>query len=347
MTISETQSQTQNPLWKSTMKVVSVKNKDSFVDLELPTPEPTGQDVLIAVKAVSVNPVDFKVHSRTPGELSEPKILGWDGAGVVVKVGPDVTLFKEGDEVYWAGSIIRPGSNAEFQLVDQRIVALKPRSLNFAEAAALPLTAITAWEGIHDRLRIGEKEKGKTLLVIGGAGGVGSILIQIAKLAGLKVIATASRPETLAWVKEMGADVVIDHSKPLHEELAAIGIPEVDFIYNTVDTVRYWDTTVRVIKAQGSIVSINGTAERLPLGELMGKSVSFHWEMMFTRSSYQTQDILEQHHLLTRVAELIDTGVFKNTFTADLGPINAGNLKKAHTQLQSGRTIGKVVLSGW
>lgn len=352
MTRIETLNPAQN--LKTTMKAVAIKahhpieHPESFLDLQLPTPVATGHDLLIAVKAVSVNPVDFKVRGSRPGvTLDEPRTLGFDGAGVVVAVGEKVTLFKAGDEVYWAGSIVRAGSNAEFQLVDERIVGRKPQTLSFAEAAALPLTAITAWEGLFDRLRLSERDQGKTMLVIGGAGGVGSIAIQLAKHAGLKVIATASRPETQAWVRQQGADVVINHKNPLDEELAAVGIPEVDFIYNTVNTVQYWEVSARIIKAQGSIVAINGTPEKLPIGLLFSKSVSFHWELMFTRSSHQTQDIVEQHHLLNQVADLVDAGTLKTTLTENFGTINAENLKRAHARLESGQVYGKVVLSDW
>lgn len=336
------------------MKAVGIKahlpieHPESFLDLELPTPVATGRDLLIRVEAISVNPVDFKQRKARPGvELPEPKILGWDGAGVVEAVGDQVSLFKVGDPVYWSGSIVRPGSNAQFQLVDERIVALKPESLGFADAAALPLTALTAWEALHDRLRLSEEHQGQSILIIGGAGGVGSIAIQMAKNAGLRVIATASRPETQAWVKEMGADVVIDHSKPLDEELAGVGIPEVDFIFNTVNTVQYWDVSVKIIRAQGGIVCINGTGEKLALGALFGKSVSFHWELMFTRSTHQTPDMIEQHHILTSVAREIDAGTLRTTVQENLGTIHAEHLKQAHAKLETGRTIGKIVLEGW
>ncbi|GEM47148.1 zinc-binding alcohol dehydrogenase family protein [Deinococcus cellulosilyticus] len=351
-----TSTHTQNPesTVKSTMKAVVIKahhpieHPESFLDLELATPVATGHDLLIAVKAVSVNPVDFKVRASRPGvELPEPRTLGFDGAGVVVAVGENVTLFQPGDEVYWSGSIVRAGSNAEYQLVDERIVGKKPTTLDFAEAAALPLTAITAWESLFDRLRISQRDQGKSILIIGGAGGVGSIAIQLAKHAGLKVIATASRPETQTWVKEQGADVVISHSNPLDEKLTAVGLPEVDFIFNTVNTVQYWEVSAKVIKPQGSIVAINGTPEKLPIGILFSKSVSFHWELMFTRSTHQTPDMIEQHHLLNKVADQIDAGTLKTTLKENVGTINAENLKKAHARLESGQAIGKVVLSGW
>jgi NADPH2:quinone reductase len=321
------------------MKAIAHTGKDisSLVDIELPVPSPSGRDLLVKVEAVSVNPVDTK---RRVVETKEPKVLGWDAAGTVHAVGGDVTLFKPGDAVYYAGDVTRPGTNSEFHLVDERIVGRKPKSLDFAQAAAIPLTAITAWEAYFDRLKV--KKEG-TLLILGGAGGVGSIGIQIAKRAGLKVIATASRPETIAWVKELGADQVVDHRKDL---VAQIGKP-VDYIavYNDLD--MHWPAIGELIAPQGGIVSIVGNLKPLPMDAVRAKSASLHWELMFTRSRFKTPDMIEQHKLLNQVADWLDSGKLRGTMKQVMTPINAANLRKAHAQLESGTTIGKLVLKGW
>jgi zinc-binding alcohol dehydrogenase family protein len=321
------------------MKAVAHTSKDiaSLVDIELPVPSPSGRDLLVRVEAVSVNPVDTK---RRMVETKEPKVLGWDAAGTVEKVGSEVSLFKPGDAVYYAGDVTRPGSNSEFHLVDERIVGRKPKSLDFAQAAAIPLTAITAWECYFDRLRIKEKA---TILIIGGAGGVGSIGIQIAKLAGLKVIATASRPETIAWVKELGADEVVDHRKDLPSQIKR----NVDYIavYNDLDL--HWPAIGEMIAPQGGIVSIVGNLKPLPMDAVRAKSASLCWELMFTRPRFKTPDMIEQHKLLNQVADWLDAGKLRGTLKQTLAPINAANLRKAHAQLESGTTIGKLVLKGW
>lgn len=330
-------------------RYLPITNPESLVDVELPDPKPQGHDLLVRVHAVSVNPVDTKVRAPKEQKESSPRVLGWDASGVVEAVGPDVTLFRPGDAVYYAGSIVRPGSNSELHLVDERIAGPKPQSLDFAHAAALPLTALTAYEALFDRMSIdvGGKHKGRTLLVINGAGGVGSIAIQLAKLAGLRVIATASRPETQAWCRSMGADVVINHREDIASQLKAAGSPEVDYILNTVNTAAYWKVMTEVVKPFGRIASIVETSEPLPLGALMGKSVSFSWELMFTRSRYQTEDLAEQHRILRQVAEWLDAGRLKTTLTERLSPINAANLRAAHAKLESGTMMGKLVLEGW
>jgi NADPH2:quinone reductase len=321
------------------MQAIAHTGKDisSLVDIELPVPSPSGRDLLVKVEAVSVNPVDTK---RRVVETKEPKVLGWDAAGTVHAVGGDVTLFKPGDAVYYAGDVTRPGTNSEFHLVDERIVGRKPKSLDFAQAAAIALTAITAWEAYFDRLKV---KKGATLLILGGAGGVGSIGIQIARLAGLKVIATASRPETIAWVKELGADQVVDHRKDL---VAQVGKP-VDYIavYNDLD--MHWPAIGELIAPQGGIVSIVGNLKPLPMDAVRAKSASLHWELMFTRSRFKTPDMIEQHKLLNQVADWLDSGKLRGTMKQVMTPINAANLRKAHAQLESGTTIGKLVLKGW
>lgn len=342
------------------MKAVALKtylpitNPESLLDITLDKPIPEKRDLLIAVDAVSVNPVDTKIRSPKNKVENDYRVLGWDAVGRVVATGPDATLFKVGDQVYYAGSIARAGSNSEFQLVDERIVGHKPVSLTNAQAAALPLTAITAWEGLFDRLQIPQdiqttsSTTPKTLLIIGGAGGVGSIAIQLAKtLTHLNVIATASRPESIEWCKSLGADVVIDHRKSLPEQLQAHGIEWVDYIFCLNNTDQHWMAMSEVIKPQGHICSIVELSENVDLNILKNKSVTFTWELMFTRSLFTTEDILEQHHLLNRIAELIDQGKIVTTLNQILSPINAENLRKAHAQIESGTTIGKIVLENW
>jgi zinc-binding alcohol dehydrogenase family protein len=315
----------------------------SLVDAELPDPaSPAGHDLLVRVHAVSVNPVDTKMRAmRYVGAPAQqgPRILGFDSAGVVEKVGEAVTLFKPGDAVYYAGSNIRPGSNAELQLVDERIVGRKPTSLDFAAAAAMPLTTITAYEAIVDRM--GAKA-GQNLLVIGGAGGVGSMAIQIGKQLGLRVIATASRPESAAWCRELGADETVDHRQPL-----AGSVKSVDCILQCVDTNAYWAQMADVLAPQGAICSIVSATAPVDLQALMRKSARFSWEGMFARSMFGTPDMVEQHRLLCRVADWVDAGEVKSTLTATLGPINATNLREAHARVESKAMIGKVVVAGW
>jgi zinc-binding alcohol dehydrogenase family protein len=273
-------------------------------------------------------------------ETKEPKVLGWDAAGTVEKIGSEVSLFKPGDAVYYAGDVTRPGSNSEFHLVDERIVGRKPKSLDFTQAAAIPLTAITAWESYFDRLKVKEN---RSILIIGGAGGVGSIGIQIAKLAKLRVIATASRPETIAWVKELGADEIVDHRKDLVSQIKK----PVDYIavYNDLD--MHWAAIGELIAPQGGIVSIVGNLKPLPMDAVRAKSASLCWELMFTRPRFKTPDMIEQHKLLNQVADWLDSGKLRGTLKQTLAPINAANLRKAHAQLESGTTIGKLVLKGW
>lgn len=324
-----------------------ISENESFIEFETPVPEPKGRDLLVKIKAISVNPVDFKIRQSSAKDtvLETPKVIGWDAVGTVEAVGEDVTLFKTGDEVYYAGDLTRSGSNTAYQLVDERIAGFKPETLTPTEAAAMPLTALTAWESLYDRIRISEqKDKGKSILIIGGAGGVGSIAIQLArKISGLKVIATASRPETKDWCKAMGADVVVDH-KNLVEEVRAAGLREVDFILDFVDLNSYWDDLVELIKPQGHIVSITGSATPIALNKLKNKSVTFSWELMYTRSMYQTEDMKQQHHILNELAKLLDNGTLKTTLNQTLKGFTVKNLKEAHRLLESGKTIGKVVI---
>ncbi|KIS45054.1 zinc-binding alcohol dehydrogenase family protein [Kosakonia radicincitans] len=321
-------------------------NLDYLSDIELPQPQASGHDLLVEVKAVSVNPVDTKV--RAGFNADTPRVLGWDAVGVVKAVGQAVTLFQPGDEVWYAGALTRPGSNSEYQLVDERIVAHKPKTLDNAQAAALPLTAITAWEMLFDRLGINENgNEGDVLLIVGAAGGVGSIMTQLArKLTRLTVIGTASRPASQQWVKELGAHHVIDHSKPLTEELARIGIAQVTHVASLNNTQEHYQQLINALQPQGKLALIDDP-ESLDALPLKVKSISLHWEFMFTRSMFTTRDIIEQHNLLTRVAQLIDQGVLKTTLGEHFGTINAANLRKAHALLESQRAVGKIVLEGF
>lgn len=326
-----------------------IENPDSLVDIELVIPEPLSHDLLVKIHAIAVNPVDTKVRKPKDKVEPTPKVLGWDAAGEVIAVGDAVTLFKVGDLVYYAGDVTRSGCNAEYQLMDERIVGHKPQSLNFEAAAALPLTAVTAWEALFDRLGIAQdanKNKDKSILIIGAAGGVGSIAIQLAKkVAGLNVIATASRPETTAWVHDLGADIVLNHHQLL-QEINQLNI-QPDYILCNNDTDGYFEVMATIIKPQGKICSIVETAKPVNLDLLKSKSATFVWEFMFTRSMFKTDDMIAQHQILQHVAQLIDAGTLTTTLNQVLRPINAENLRKAHAQLESGTTIGKLVLSGW
>ncbi|WP_418264508.1 zinc-binding alcohol dehydrogenase family protein [Flavobacterium faecale] len=324
-----------------------ISDQNSFIEFETEKPTPTGFDLLVKIQAISVNPVDFKIRKNAAKDtvLDTPKIIGWDAVGVVEAVGELTSKFKVGDEVYYAGDITRPGSNAEYQLIDERIVGRKPSSLSVAEAAAMPLTTLTAWESIFDRIKINPAvDLGKTVLILAGAGGVGSIAIQIAKkLAGLTVIATASRPETADWCKELGADFVVNH-RNLKEELVKIGHDQVDYILDFVDLAGYWDVAAEIIKPQGHIVSITGSSKPLNLDVLKMKSVSFSWELMYTRSMFTTADIEKQNEILNTVADLLDNGTLKTTLTTTLEGFTVENLKEAHRLQESGKTIGKTVI---
>lgn len=318
-------------------------------DIELPEPIAGPRDLLVEVKAISVNPVDTKVRENVQPDAGTAKVLGWDVAGVVKAVGSDVSLFKVGDKVFYAGSIARAGANSERHVVDERIVGHMPKSLGFAEAAALPLTAITAWELLFDRLAIaqGQTDLQQSLLIVGAAGGVGSILTQLAsQLTALKVIGSASRPDTQAWVRELGADVIVDHSQPLSAELKRQGIDAVTHVASLTQTDQHLDQLVEALAPQGKLALIDDP-KTLDITKLKRKSLSLHWEFMYTRSLFQTQDMIEQHHLLNRVAELIDAGTLRTTVGEHFGAINASNLRRAHALLESGKAKGKIVLEGF
>jgi NADPH2:quinone reductase len=330
-------------------KSLPIDDASSLVDFETAKPEPKGRDIRVAVKAISVNPVDYKVRKRAAPPEGETKILGYDAAGIVDAVGPDVSLFKPGDEVFYAGSIQRQGTNAEFHLVDERIVGKKPKTLSFAQAAALPLTSITAWELLFDRLGVALDRSfdPRTLLIIGGAGGVGSILIQLARrLTGLTVVATASRPESQKWCLDLGAHAVIDHAQPMKEQLEKLELPPVALIASLTNTEQHYKALADIIAPQGKYGLIDDPAE-FNVSVFKAKAVSIHWEAMFTRSSFQTPDMDEQHHLLDAVAELVDKRVLRTTLDQTFGTINAANLKRAHALLESGKSRGKIVLEGW
>ncbi len=329
----------------------STTDSECFAEVNIDKPQLRDRDLLVKVKAVSVNPVDYKVRASVTEQQAEPRILGWDAAGIVEQVGAAVSLFKPGDEVYYSGSITRPGSNSELQAVDERIVGTKPASLSFEEAAVLPLTTITAWEALFERLGIEPQQTAKNqaskVLIIAGAGGVGSIAIQLAKqVAGLEVIATASRPESIDWCLKMGADYCINHHEKFATELDKIGLTGVDYILCFSDTDGHWQNMAEVIKPQGKICSIVETKAPLDMNLIKNKSVTFAWELMFTKAMYETADMQSQHDLLNQVAELVDQTLLRSTLTENLGPLSTTNLAKGHALLESGKTIGKLALSG-
>lgn len=324
-----------------------ITEENSFIAFETKKPSPSGFDLLVKISAISVNPVDFKVRQNAAKDtvLDTPKVIGWDAVGTVEAVGNHTSRFKKGDEVYYAGDLTRSGSNAEYQLADERIVGRKPKKMSIPEAAAIPLTGLTAYESLFDRIKINpETDKGKTVLILAGAGGVGSIAIQIAKkVAGLTVIATASRPDSIQWCKDMGADFVVNHHQ-LKEELGKIGHTQIDYILDFVDLGGYWETIAEIIKPQGHIVSITGSSEPLNLDILKTKSVSFSWELMYTRSMFTTDDMDRQHQILNKLADLLDSGTIKTTLTTTLEGFTVENLKEAHKMQESGKTIGKTVI---
>lgn len=323
---------------------------DALQDAELPAPTPGPRDLLVEVKAISVNPVDTKIRRNVAPTDGDAKVLGWDASGIVKAVGSEVSLFQPGDRVYYAGAINRAGANSELHVVDERIVGHMPNSLPFAEAAALPLTAITAWELLFERLQItqGNTDLGQSLLIVGAAGGVGSVLVQLARqLTGLTVIGTASRPETQAWVRELGAHHVIDHRQPLSEELKRIGINQVTHVASLTQTDQHFAQLVEALAPQGRLALIDDPEQPLDIMQLKRKSLSLHWELMFTRSLFETADMIEQHRLLNRVAELVDAGTLRTTLGEHFGSINAANLRRAHALLESGTAKGKIVLAGF
>jgi zinc-binding alcohol dehydrogenase family protein len=335
-------------------KSLPINDPESLIDIELPQPIATGRDLLVKIRAIAVNPVDFKIRQRMAPEAGGYKVIGWDAVGEVVATGEDATQFKPGDEVYYAGALMRQGCNAEYQLVDERLVGHKPKSLSDAEAAALPLTTITAWEMLFEHLEITQKspdskEKSEeVILVVGAAGGVGSILLQLAKtITGATMIATASRESSQAWVKKLGADHVVDHSKPLGPQIETLGIGQLTHVASLTNTDSYFDTYIEQLVPFGRIAMIDDPAEPLDVMKMKFKSLSLHIEFMYARSMFNAADMDEQSRLLTRVADLIDQGYIQTTVGKNLGTINATNLKTAHAELESGQSIGKIVLEGF
>ena len=322
---------------------------DSLIDIEIDTPVAKGRDLLVHVQAVSVNPVDVKIRMNRPPEGDAPAILGWDAVGEVVSVGEDATMFKAGDLVWYAGAINRSGTNAEYHLVDERIVGKAPRSITPAQAASLPLTALTAYEMLFDRLRVNEPVPGaaNAVVIIGGSGGVGSIAIQLLRaMTDMTVVATASRPETHDWVKDLGAHHVIDHTKPLTPQIEALGVGQPGYVFSTTHTHQYIEQIAEFIAPQGRFGLIDDP-ETLNIMPFKIKAVSTHWELMFTRSLFQTADITRQHDILNEVADLLDAGKIRSTATETLGKIDAATLRRAHAILESNKAKGKLVLEGF
>ncbi|MWV11994.1 zinc-binding alcohol dehydrogenase family protein [Pseudomonas sp. R-28-1W-6] len=325
-----------------------IDHPEALQDVQLAEPQAGAHDLLVEVKAISVNPVDTKIRRNVTPPAGQAKVLGWDVAGVVRAVGAEVKQFRPGDRVFYAGAIDRAGANSELHVVDERIVGRMPGSLDFARAAALPLTAITAWELLFERLQIAEgRGEQQSLLIVGAAGGVGSVLVQLARrLTGLTVIGTASRAETRDWVQALGAHHVIDHSLPLSEELQRIGIGQVSHVASLTHTDQHFEQIIEALQPQGRLALIDDPAQ-LDVVKLKRKSLSLHWEFMYTRSLFQTADMIEQHRLLNRVSQLIDDGVLQTTLAEHFGPINAANLRRAHALLESGTARGKIVLEGF
>jgi zinc-binding alcohol dehydrogenase family protein len=326
-----------------------IDHPEALLDIDLPDPVASGHDILVEVKAVSVNPVDTKVRSGA-GPLDGPyRVLGWDAAGVVRAVGEQASLFKPGDRVMYAGTLLRPGTNSELHLVDERIVGHLPRRLGFEEAAALPLTALTAWELLFDRLQVPQDPsvQGDVLLVVGAAGGVGSMMVQLARqLTGLTVVGTASRPQTRQWAEALGAHHVIDHGAPLPQQLQQAGLGQVRYVASLTHTDQHLPQLVEALAPQGKLGIIDDP-ETFDVRLLKRKSISLHWEFMYTRSMFQTPDMIAQHRILERIGELVDAGVIRSTLAENFGTINAANLRRAHQLLESGKSRGKIVLSGF
>lgn len=329
---------------------LDIKDPKSLFEFETPKPTPKGHDLLVKVNAVSVNPVDVGVRRSGHGKLSKPKIIGWDACGIIEKVGSQVSLFSPGDRVYYAGSFKRSGSNSEYQLVDERIVGNAPKSLTDAQAAAMPLTSLTAYEALFEQLSLSQDKtsnEGKTILIINGAGGVGSVATQLASNAGLTVIATASRPESINWVKSHGATDVVNHRKNLVNEVHKLGYKYVDYILELKDIDSHWKEMCELIKPEGAIASITENRRPINLRLLTPKKAIFAWEWMYTKSYYYTPDMQSQHEILNKIATLIDNSELQCTLTQSLSPINANNLREAHSLVENGHMIGKVVVADW
>ncbi|MFH5811966.1 zinc-binding alcohol dehydrogenase family protein [Companilactobacillus sp. FL22-1] len=325
---------------------LKITDPNSLIEFETPTPTAKGHDLLVKVQAVSVNPVDVGVRKSGHGVLQRPKIIGWDAVGTVVAIGEEVSLFQPDDQVFYAGSFVRPGSDSQYQLVDERITGRAPKNISLAQAAAMPLTSLTAWEALFEQLAIDYQadNQGKTILIINGSGGVGSIATQLAHLAGLNVIASASRPETIRWVKEHGADQTVNHRRDLVKEVHQLGYKYVDYILELNDLDGHWSEMAELIKPGGRITSITENKRPINLKRLTKKRATFVWEWMYSKSYYQTPDMITQHQILDKVSELLDTGIIKSTLTKELTPINVKNLKLAHQLVETNHMIGKIVV---
>lgn len=328
-------------------KYLPIDNEDSLIDLEITKAKPIDRELLVQVKSTSVNPVDYKVRSSKDKIEEKPKILGWDASGIVVETGENCELFKVGDKVYYAGDITKQGCNSEFHIIDERIVGLKPTSLNYVESAALPLTSITAYEALFERLNIStepQDNSDKTILIINASGGVGSIAVQLSKNIGLNVIGTASRKESSEWVKQMKADLIINHHLDIYEQLKQHSYDSVDYILCLHDTDIHWESMVKAIKSEGKICSIVENNKPLDILKLKNKSATFVWEFMFTKSMYQTKTMISQHYILNEISQLIDSGKIKTSLNTVLSPFNAKTMRKVHQLLETEKTIGKVVV---
>ncbi|WP_283680123.1 zinc-binding alcohol dehydrogenase family protein [Lentilactobacillus sp. Marseille-Q4993] len=325
-----------------------INNQASLIDFEEPIPQPNGHDLLVQVEGVSVNPVDTGVRRFGRGIRKTPKVIGWDAVGTVKKIGSEVTLFREGDKVFYAGDFKRAGSDSDYQLVDERIVGRAPTTLSNPEIVAMPLTSLTAWEALFEKLQINPNDRQvnshKTILIINGAGGVGSVATQLAKLAGLRVIATASREETKKWVIAHGADLVANHRNNLVTEVHRLGVKNVDYILELNNIDQHWNEMADLIKPSGRVASITENKHPIDLKKMTKKRVTFAWEWMYSKSYYSTDDEITQHKILNHIADLLDNKKLKPTETKTLSPINAANLRRAHELVESGRMIGKVVL---
>ncbi|RWU12404.1 zinc-binding alcohol dehydrogenase family protein [Pseudidiomarina gelatinasegens] len=325
----------------------TIDAKNALVDAVVPDPEIGPNDILVAVYGIGVNPVDTKIRSRREPSSGQLAILGWDASGTVLSVGENVFDFKEGDDVWYAGALTRQGSNAQYQVVDARIVSKKPQTLNFAEAAAMPLTFLTAWELLFDRFRL-DRDSSATLLITGAAGGVGSAMLQLTKLCNnITAIATASRAESQQWATDMGADIVIDHTQPLADQLRKHGIEQVTHVASLTHTDQHFAALVELLAPQGHFALIDDPEQPLDIKLMKQKSLALHWEFMFTRSLFETPDMHRQGQILHEVAELTDAGKLVTTMTSHFGELNAENLLRAHRQLESHSTIGKIVLDGY
>lgn len=330
-------------------KYLPITAEESLIEFEVAKPIAKGHDLLVKVEAVSVNPVDVGVRKASHRILKEPKIIGWDAVGVVESVGENVTLFRKGEHVFYAGAFKRSGSNSEYQIVDEKIVGHAPKKLTIGQAAAMPLTSLTAWEALFEQLEIDPNDKKnnekQTILIINGAGGVGSIATQLANWAGLNVIATASRPETIEWVRKFGADEVVNHRQDLVQEVRKLGYRYVDYILELNDLDGHWDEMAEIIKPSGKIASITENKHPVDLRKLTKKRAKFAWEWMYTKSFYQTPDMITQHEILDKISSLLDQEIIKTTLNKTLSPINVANLKRAHKLVESNHMIGKVVVS--